>query len=293
MSSKNESNGTISRLTEYPSSLKLIVCGLPRTGTTSLKLALEQIGFPNVYHMSTFVEHTENYKLWAHVIKAKISGSDVPREVWDNLLSDYQVVVDAPSCYFATQLTKAYPDAKVVILNRDPEEWYISFANTVQKLIKSREYLERLEMILRPCLPTQASAIIRIGNLLSRSGIGLGSYGKVECLEFFHRYYAECRASIPVERCIDFKVQDGWTPLCKHLDLPVPRLQTVNGWIHAPFPQANDTESFHSWVARIQDSMLRQTWRNMMLCGLVLLGIIVLLRQVIWLAKFGLRTYND
>ncbi|KAI1744876.1 P-loop containing nucleoside triphosphate hydrolase protein [Xylaria scruposa] len=293
MSKNNQPYGTISRLTEYPSGLRVIVCSLPRTGTTSIKLALEQLGFPNVYHMSTFIEHTEDYKLWAHVIKAKVSGSDVPREVWDRLLGDYQVVVDAPSCYFATELTKAYPDAKVVILNRDPEEWYISFANTVQELIKRREYLEFLEMILRPCLPTQASAVIRIGNLLSRSGIGLGSYGKGECLEFFHRYYADCRASIPVERCIDFKVQDGWTPLCEHLGLPVPRLQTVDGWIRAPFPQANDTESFHSWVARIQDSMLRQTLRNMMLGGLVLLGIIVLFQQAIWLAKLGLHTHYD
>ncbi|TRX95993.1 hypothetical protein FHL15_003135 [Xylaria flabelliformis] len=293
MSSKNDSDGTIPRLTEYPSGLKLIVCGLPRTGTTSLKLALEQLGFPNVYHMSTFVENTEDSELWAHVIRAKISGNDVPREVWDSLLGDYQVVVDAPGCYFATELSRAYPNAKVVILNRDPEEWYISFANTVQELIKRREYLEVLETILRPCLPTQASAIIRIGNLLSKSSIGLGSYGKGECLEFFHRYYADCRANIPVERYMDFKVQDGWTPLCEHLDLPVPRLQTVNGWIHAPFPQANDTESFHSWVARIQYSILRQTWRNMMLCGFVLLGTIVLFRQVMWLTKFGLYTSHD
>ncbi|KAI1756179.1 P-loop containing nucleoside triphosphate hydrolase protein [Xylaria castorea] len=293
MSLKNEQYGTISRLTGYSPGLQVIVCSLPRTGTTSIKLALEQLGYPNVYHMSTFIEHAEDYKLWGHVIKAKLSGCDVPRHVWDSLLGDYQAVVDAPGCYFATELTKAYPNAKVVILNRDPEEWYISFANTVQRMIKRRESLEPLEMILRPCLPTQASAIIRIGNLLSQSGIGLGSYGKEECLEFFHRYYADCRASIAAERCIEFKVQDSWSSLCEHLGVPVPRQKTVNGWIQAPFPQANDTESFHSWVARIQYSMLRQTWRNVMLYGLVLLGIIVLFGQVAWFARLDLYTHYD
>ncbi|KAI0458862.1 P-loop containing nucleoside triphosphate hydrolase protein [Xylaria acuta] len=293
MSPKNEQDGTTPCSTEYSSGLRVIVCSLPRTGTTSIKLALEQLGYPNVYHMSTFIEHTEDYKLWGYVIKAKISGCDVPRQVWDSLLGDYQVVVDAPGCYFATELTKAYPNAKVIILNRDPEKWYASFLNTVQKVIKHRESLELLERILRPCLPTQASAIIRIGNLLSKSGIGLGSYGKEECLEFFHRYYADCRAGIAAEHRIDFKVQDGWPPLCEHLGVPVPQQKTVNGWIQAPFPQANDAESFHSWVARIQYSMLRQIWRNVMFYGLVLLLIIMLLGQVTWLARLSSYTHRN
>ncbi|RYC61739.1 hypothetical protein CHU98_g4462 [Xylaria longipes] len=283
MSPKKEQDGTIPYLTGFSSGLQVIVCSLPRTGTTSTKLALEQLGYPNVYHMSTFVEHTEDYKLWGYVIRAKLSGCDVPR----------QVVVDAPGCYFATELTRAYPNAKVIILNRDPENWYASFENTVQKMIKRRESLELLEKILRPCLPTQASAIIRIGNLLSKSGIGLGSYGKEECLEFFQRYYADCRASIAADRCIDFKVQDGWSPLCEHLGVPIPRQQTINGWIQGPFPQANDTESFHSWVAQIQYSMLKQTWRNMVLYGLVLIGIIVLFGQVTWFAKLGSYMYRN
>ncbi|KAI0439476.1 P-loop containing nucleoside triphosphate hydrolase protein [Xylaria telfairii] len=291
MSPKNDQDGISLFSTEHSYGLQVIVCSLPRTGTTSIKLALEQLGYPNVYHMSTFVEHTEDSKLWGYAIEAKASGYDVPRQVWDSLLRDYQVVVDAPGCYFAAELAKAYPNAKVVILNRDPEKWYTSFAETVQKLIKRRESLEFLEKILRPCLPAQASAVIRIGNLFSKSGIGLGSYGKEESLEFFHRYYADCRASIAAERCIDFKVQDGWSPLCEHLGAPVPRQQTVNGWIQAPFPQANDTESFHSWVTQIQSSMLLRTGRNMMLYGLVLIGIIVLLTQATWFARPSLYAY--
>ncbi|KAJ8130515.1 hypothetical protein O1611_g3114 [Lasiodiplodia mahajangana] len=232
--------------------------------------------------MRTFVEHPEDDKYWRQAIKAKISGHPIPRSVWDDLLGNYQAVVDAPSCYFAIELAEAYPKAKVIILNRDSEKWYNSFANTVQKMIRQRESLETLEWILRPCLPTQVSAIIGIGNLLSRSGVGLGSYDKEECLAFFHKYYADCRARIDPERCIDFKVQDGWSPLCKHLGVCVPGHLTPDGWVQAPFPQVNDTESFHTWVAELQHSMLKQTWVSLALHGLALLVIVLLFLRGTW-----------
>ncbi|KAI1826641.1 hypothetical protein F4861DRAFT_496932 [Xylaria intraflava] len=84
----------------------------------------------------------------------------------------------------------------------------------------------------------------------------------------------------PPERCIEFKVQDGWVPLCRHLGVPVPGRQTADGWVEAPFPQVNDAEAFHTWVGRLQRSMLRRTGRNMILQALMLLVIIVLLRQI-------------
>ncbi|KAI1158589.1 hypothetical protein F5B18DRAFT_656491 [Nemania serpens] len=290
MSRNNKTDDFCLNPAGYTTGLQVIVCSLPRTGTTSIKLALEQLGYPNVYHMSTFVDHPEDHKHWEYVIKAKIAGQNIPRSVWDELFREYQAVVDAPSCYFAIDLAEAYPDAKVIILNRDGDKWYESFAKTVQKMIKRRESLRLLEWVLRPCLPIQVSAIIRIGNLLSKSGIGLGSYKKEECLRFFQKYYANCRVNIAAERYIEFKVQDGWSPLCEHIGVDVPGEHAANGWVQAPFPQVNDTESFHSWVARIQDSMLRETWRNVLLHGLMLLVIIVLLGQVAWFTRLSLHT---
>lgn len=125
---------------------------------------------------------------------------------------------------------------------------------------------------------------------MSKSGVGLGSYQKEECLRFFQEYYADCRANIAAERYIEFKVQDGWSPLCEHLGVGVPGQHTAEGWVQAPFPQANDTESFHSWVARIQNSMLRETWRNVLLHGMALFLIIVLLGQVAGFARLSFHT---
>ncbi|KAI3325639.1 P-loop containing nucleoside triphosphate hydrolase protein [Xylariaceae sp. AK1471] len=280
MSPRIETDVSIPCSAEFSAGLQIIVCSLPRTGTTSIKLALEQLGFRNVYHMRTFVDHTEDFNNWVYAIKAKISGHDIPRAVWDNLLGDYHAIVDAPGCYFAIELAKAYPNAKVIMLNRDSEKWYDSFAKTVQEMIKRRESFEPFEWMLRPWLPTQASAIIRMGNLLSKSGVGLGSYSKEDCLKFFHEYYAGCRMNIPAESCIDFKVQDGWAPLCEHLGVSVPGQYTADGWVQSPFPQVNDTEAFGSWVGRLQRSMVIQTQRNMVLHALIVLGVIVLVRLV-------------
>lgn len=57
----------------------------------AMKHALERLGYRNVYHMSTFVNHTEDYEQWDYIIRAKISGRHIPRSVWDALLGDYQV----------------------------------------------------------------------------------------------------------------------------------------------------------------------------------------------------------
>ncbi|KAI0965536.1 hypothetical protein F4678DRAFT_476536 [Xylaria arbuscula] len=288
MSSIIETDGSVPFSAEYSAGLQVIVCSLPRTGTTSIKLALERLGYRNVYHMRTFVNHTEDYMYWEYVVKAKAFGHHIPRSVWDDLFGDYQAI-DAPGSYFAVELAEAYPNAKVVILNRDSEKWYYSFANTVQETIRRRESFEFLEWILRPFLPIQASAIVRIGNLLAKSSVGLGTYDREECLKFFYRYYADCRASIASERCIDFKVQDGWYPLCKHLGVCVPGHRTSHGWIPTPFPQANDTESFQSWVTQFQNSMIRQVWRNLIMYGLLLVGITMLFIQVMQFARLHLH----
>ncbi|CAJ2509571.1 Uu.00g145970.m01.CDS01 [Anthostomella pinea] len=271
MSSKTSVSGGQPPRPSVP--MKVIVCSLPRTGTSSMKLALEQLGIHDVYHMTTYVDSPDDYKLWEAAIKAKKEGKNLTRAQWDQLLKECQAVVDAPGGYFAVELSEVYPEAKVIILNRDPEKWYVSISNTVQKVIKLRASVEYLEWFLRPWMPTQGSAIIRLGNLIAKSGVGLGSYNKKETLDFFHGYFADCRARIPAERYIEFKVQDGWDPLCKHLGIQAPGEQTKNGWVQAPFPRVNDTDAFGDRVKAVQSRVLGQIGKNMASQALVLVGL--------------------
>ncbi|KAI1075187.1 hypothetical protein F5B20DRAFT_585594 [Whalleya microplaca] len=254
--------------------MKVIVCSLPRTGTSSMKLALQQLGINDVYHMTTYVDNPEDYHLWEAAIHAKKAGKNITREQWDQLLGNCQAVCDAPGGYFAVELANAYPEAKVIILNRDPDKWYASVSNTIQRVIKLRASVEHLEWLLHPWVPKQGSAIIRLGNLIAKSGVGLGSYGEKETLKFFYNYYADCRAKIPADRYIEFKVQDGWDPLCKHLGVQAPGEQTANGWLQAPFPRVNDTDAFGSRVAEIQRSVFLQIGKNMVTHAFVLAGMV-------------------
>ncbi|KAI0475544.1 hypothetical protein GGR56DRAFT_675665 [Xylariaceae sp. FL0804] len=256
--------------------MKVIVCSLPRTGTSSMKLALQQLGIHDVYHMTTYVDSPEDYKLWEAAVNAKKNGKNISRAEWDQLLGACQAVVDAPGGYFAVELAEAYPEAKVVILNRDPEKWYVSISNTVQRVIRLRASVEYLEWLLRPWTPVQGSAIIRLGNLIAKSGVGLGAYGKAETLAFFRRYYADCRAKIPAHRRIEFQVQDGWAPLCRHLGVEAPGEASGPGgeWRTAPFPRVNDTDAFGARVAEIQRSVVGQIGKNVASQALAVLGLV-------------------
>ncbi|KAI0391563.1 hypothetical protein F5Y17DRAFT_478619 [Xylariaceae sp. FL0594] len=277
MPHEGEDHESLPHLARSSAGLQVIVCSLPRTGTSSIKLALERLGIRKVYHMTTFVENPEDYKYWAAVTKAKIGGKEAPRSVWDSLLGNYQAVVGAPACYFAVDLARIYPNAKIIILNRDSESWYNSFAQTVQRMIKRREELRTLERLIRPWVPQQGSAIIRLGNLLSRSGVGLGCYGKDECLKYYHDYYEYCRRNIPPQRYIECSVQDGWAPLCAHLGIPIPERKTTNGWVREPFPEVNDRETFAVWTTNLQRTLIAETIRNTAIQGGILLGLTLFL----------------
>ncbi|KAI0016327.1 hypothetical protein F4780DRAFT_798380 [Xylariomycetidae sp. FL0641] len=254
--------------------MKVIVCSLPRTGTSSMKLALKQLGINDVYHMTTYVANPEDYKMWEKAILAKQAGKNLTRAEWDELLGDCQAIVDAPAGYFAVELAEAYPEAKVVILNRDPEKWYVSIANTVQRVIALRAKVEYLEWLLRPWVPAQGSAIVRLGNLLARTGVGLGAHDKRATLAFFHAYYADCRARIPAHRRVEFRVQDGWEPLAKHLGVQAPGQATADGgWVPAPFPRVNDTDAFGERVADLQRKLWAQIGTKMTTQALALVGL--------------------
>ena len=97
--------------------LKVIGAGFGRTGTMSLKVALEELGFDPCYHMSELFENSSHADLWN-------AAADGERVDWEALLGGYAATVDWPGCSFYEELMEAYPDAKVLLSVRDPERWY-------------------------------------------------------------------------------------------------------------------------------------------------------------------------
>src|SRR5205823_4535388 len=104
--------------------LKIIGAGFGRTGTMSLKVALEELGFSPCYHMIEVFERPADIAVW--------EGAAVGKPIdWEALFAGYQATVDWPACIFYKELMQVYPDAKVLLTVRNPENWYESANSTI------------------------------------------------------------------------------------------------------------------------------------------------------------------
>lgn len=107
--------------------MKVIGAGFGRTGTLSLKHALETLGFDKCYHMMEVGNHPDHRAIWA----AAHRGEAVD---WDALFEGYEATVDWPSCNLWEAQAAHYPEAKVLLSLRDSDKWYDSIMNTIYKV---------------------------------------------------------------------------------------------------------------------------------------------------------------
>jgi hypothetical protein len=107
--------------------VKVIGAGFGRTGTMSLKVALETLGFDPCYHMTEVFVHPEHAGFWISAWRREPAD-------WDGVLGEYEAAVDWPACTFYEELMERHPDAKVILSVRDPERWYESVRNTIYEL---------------------------------------------------------------------------------------------------------------------------------------------------------------
>src|SRR5207248_1610854 len=112
--------------------LKIIGAGFGRTGTMSLKVALEELGFRPCYHMIEVFERPADIAVW------EVAAMGKPID-WAALFAGYQATVDWPACIFYKELMHVYPDAKVILTVRNPENWYESAKSTIFQM-RSRPY---------------------------------------------------------------------------------------------------------------------------------------------------------
>ena len=109
--------------------MKVIGAGFGRTGTMSLKVALEKLGFGPCYHMTEVFAHPEHTHFWLSAWRGEPAD-------WEGVLGDYEATVDWPACTFYEELMERYPGAKVLLSVRDPDRWYESTRSTIYELSK-------------------------------------------------------------------------------------------------------------------------------------------------------------
>jgi len=186
--------------------LQIIGAGLGRTGTVSLKVAVEQLGFGRCYHMLETLGNPGHTALWRDVAAGQPD--------WDTIFAGYGATMDYPACTCWRELADYYPAAKMVLSVRDPEKWFDSVRATIFQPANK-------ETMANPDL----AGIVGLMNRVHPD-----RYDRDAMLAAFQRHSQAVIDSVPPERLLVYEVEQGWAPLCAFLGVPVPE---------TPFPRAN------------------------------------------------------
>ncbi len=196
--------------------LSVIGAGLGRTGTMSLKLALEQLGFGPCYHMIEVFKNPAAPAYW----EAAADGEPVD---WEKVFVGFKATVDWPTASFYKELAAAYPEAKVILTERDPQAWYESTQQTI--------------FAIRDETAAPTDAFVSMIRKVVYKMFDFRVHDRDWAISVFERHNAEARAAIPADRLLVYEVAQGWAPLCEFLGAPVP---------DGPMPKVNTTEEFRA-----------------------------------------------
>lgn len=212
--------------------LALIGAGFGRTGTLSLKAALEALGLAPCHHMMEVFQNPGSEEAWRAAGLAKRRGEDYD---WASLVAGYRAQVDWPGCHFWRELVHAFPEAPVLLSVRDPEKWYESAYETIYQATRmAREHEDpsvRTRMRMPYELVFQATFEGRFED--RRFAIGV-----------FEAHNERVQRAIPAERLLVYQVGEGWEPLCRLLGRPVPE---------TPFPHVNSRDEFRTMISRARE----------------------------------------
>ncbi|KJZ70379.1 hypothetical protein HIM_10223 [Hirsutella minnesotensis 3608] len=202
--------------------MKVLILGLPRTGTKSLCAALRRLGL-NPYHWEEVVKN-KHFELWLEAIQAKYDGLGEPfkgRDMFDLMLCNYDAVSASPSYLFSEELIAAYPDAKIILTTRPNEEWLQSLQKAIIPVLSWKSwpvfcYFDRDFCAIFWPLISRTYAIL--------SG-GIPPYKPCAypaLVQSFEKHNDHIRRIVPKQKLLEFNPSHGWEPLCAFLSLPVP-----------------------------------------------------------------------
>jgi len=206
--------------------LSVIGAGFGRTGTLSLKFALEALGFAPCHHMMEVFMNPPQAPIWS----AAARGEPVD---WGTLLTGYKATTDWPSCHFWRELALRFPAAKVILTARDPEKWFASFSETILKAVSAPPPRGGVDPVM--------AAIGEMGALIVREKTFAGNFDKAHVLKVYTDHIETVKRTIPPERLLVYEVGQSGSQPCKFLGVPVPATD---------FPRTNSREEFISHLPK-------------------------------------------
>jgi hypothetical protein len=203
-------------------SIKVFGAGVGRTGTYSLKLAINQLELGPCHHMEAVLHGMQaQVPLWS----AALDG----RPNWPAIYAGFESAVDWPTAGFFRELVRAYPTAKFVLTRRNAANWADSFGATIYRLLAAQDQV-----------PAELKSWLEVADrVVKKTGFppGLDRDGLIKA---FEAHNDAVRATIPSSQLLVYEVKDGWSPLCEFLNAPVP---------NEPFPRTNDRAEFWNRVS--------------------------------------------
>ncbi len=205
--------------------LDVVGTGFGRTGTNSLKIALEMLGFGPCHHMFEVRDRPDHVAFWAAAARGE-------RSDWDTAFAGFKSTVDWPSAYFWREIAAHYPNAKVILSLRPEAAWLKSIHATIHESLKARAE--------RPTEHLRAMGEMAYDIIERRTFDGRLSDPE-HALAVYRAHIAAVKAEIAPERLLIYDVAEGWAPLCRHLGVAIPA---------EPFPRTNSTDEFRARIAQ-------------------------------------------
>jgi hypothetical protein len=210
--------------------LRVIGAGVGRTGTSSLKLALEELLGVPCYHMYEALRRPAHIPLWHGAVRGELPD-------WDHLYEDFGATVDWPGAAFWEPLSAAHPDALVLLSVRaSADAWFASVDGTISELLgRQLPGLEAWHAMVEDLLRTTFTPL---------------PFTRPAAVAAYERHNERVRATVPADRLLEWQPTDGWAPLCARLEVPVP---------DHPFPRTNTREEFRAFLDGLD---ARPSWRE-------------------------------
>ena len=210
--------------------LEVIGAGFGRTGTASMKAALEQLGYLKTHHMFEVMGDARQMDLWHGIATGRAPD-------WDAVYADFPAAVDFPTASYWRELAAHYPDAKVILTVRDEDKWWKSARSTIIAIGRASPQWAR-----RLIPPIRKNTEMVNGTVWDRMFDGR-QFEEAHAKMVYREHNAAVAAELPADRLLVFEVKEGWEPLCAFLGKPVP---------DTPFPHVNDGAEFQGMIRKIK-----------------------------------------
>src|SRR5918995_5738042 len=192
--------------------MRVVGAGFGRTGTTSLKAALEELGFGPSYSLSEVFANPQHVGFWEEAVGCHIRE----KPDWEGFFVGYGVAVDWPACSFYEELMEAFPEAPVILTVRDPAPWYESTRSTIYELRR----LTTGPLPVRAALafagrfvPGVAGTVRLADRLVWEDTFDSRFEDRAYAVGIFERHNEAVRRRGPPGRLFGFHGREGWGPL--------------------------------------------------------------------------------